>query len=94
MVLGVGDIDFNVDGFINDFETAAANGFREAQSVFATFISKVANFIRFALERIWEMMKKAYDKAIDFLYDYVGLLKNNPKAFTLLTADLIILFGE
>ncbi len=93
MVLGIMDVGVNLDGIAQSLQSAVSTGIREAQSLFSTFVAKISDFVHWILRKIWEMLQIAYQKALNFLYDYMSLAKDDPRGFTLLTADMIILFG-
>lgn len=80
---GVGEVVYNeVSGLLGSI-----------MSALHTTVNRISDFIRMILYMIYDRLSRIYDMALDYFKKYISLMHEDPEKFTLMTANLIILFS-
>jgi len=94
MVLGIMDLDIDLAGIGGAIQENVYNAIEKAKSIFGQLASYIYMAIRWVIDKVWMVMQIAYQKAIEFFYDYIELAHKNPKAFAKMSLGLMILYGR
>lgn len=62
-------------------------------SALHTAVNKISEFLKIILYMIYDRLSRVYDMALDYFRKYISLMHEDPEKFTLITANLIILFS-